>query len=28
VVIPAIGCILIMCGYFFPDGFRLVDLRP
>lgn len=28
VVIPAIACILIMCGYFFPDGFRLVDLRP
>ncbi len=28
VVIPAVGCILIMCGYFFPDSFRLVDLRP
>lgn len=28
VVIPAVACILIMCGYFFPDSFRLVDLRP
>ncbi len=28
VVIPAGGCILIMCGYFFPDAFRLFDLRP
>ncbi len=28
VVLPALACILIMCGYFFPDSFRLVDLRP
>jgi cytochrome c oxidase subunit IV len=28
VVIPAGACILIMCGYFFPDAFRLFDLRP
>ncbi len=28
VVVPAAACILIMCGYFFPDSFRLVDLRP
>ena len=27
-VLPAVACILIMCGYFFPDSFRLVDLRP
>ncbi len=26
VVVPAVACILIMCGYFFPDGFRLVEL--
>ena len=26
VVLPAVGCILIMCGYFFPDSFRLLDL--
>ncbi|MDE0124785.1 MAG: cytochrome C oxidase subunit IV family protein [Bryobacterales bacterium] len=28
VVAPAVLCILIMCGYFFPDSFRLVELRP
>ena len=28
VVAPAIFCILVMCGYFFPDSFRLLDLRP
>ena len=28
VVIPALACILTMCGYFFPDSFRLIDLRP
>ena len=28
VVVPALACILIMCGYFFPDSFRLLDLRP
>jgi len=26
-VLPAVACILIMCGYFFPDSFRLLDLR-
>lgn len=26
VVAPAVACILIMCGYFFPDSFRLLDL--
>jgi len=25
---PLIACILIMCGYFFPDGFRAFELRP
>ena len=28
VVVPAAACILIMCGYFFPDSFRLLDWRP
>ena len=28
VVIPAGLCIVIMCGYFFPDAFLLLDLRP
>ncbi len=28
VVTPAVACIMIMCGYFFPDSFRLLDLRP
>ena len=28
VVVPAVACILIMCGYFFPDSFRLLALRP
>lgn len=28
VVAPAVACILIMCGYFFPDSFRLLDLAP
>ncbi len=28
VVAPAVACILIMCGYFFPDSFRLLELRP
>ncbi len=28
VVTPAVVCILIMCGYFFPDSFLLRDLRP
>ncbi len=28
VAVPTVGCILIMCGYFFPDSFRLADLRP
>ena len=28
VVVPAIACIAIMCGYFFPDAFRLLNLRP
>ncbi len=26
VVVPAAACILIMCGYFFPDSFRLLEL--
>lgn len=26
VVAPAVACILIMCGYFFPDSFRLLEL--
>ncbi len=26
VVVPAAACICIMCGYFFPDSFRLLDL--
>ncbi len=26
VVAPAAACILIMCGYFFPDSFRLLEL--
>lgn len=25
---PLIACILIMCGYFFPDAFRALALRP
>lgn len=28
VVIPAVLCILILCGYAFPDAFRLLSLRP
>lgn len=28
VVVPAMICILVMCGYFFPDSFRLLELRP
>ena len=28
VVAPAVACIVIMCGYFFPDSFRLLELRP
>ncbi len=28
VVAPAVACILIMCGYFFPDSFRILALRP
>ena len=28
VVAPAVICIGVMCGYFFPDSFRLLDLRP
>ena len=26
VVVPAVACILIMCGYFFPDSFQLLRL--
>lgn len=28
VAVPAVICILIMCGYFFPDAYLLFDLRP
>ncbi len=28
VITPAAACILIMCGYFFPDSFRLLEWRP
>ena len=28
VVAPAVACILIMCGYFFPDSFRILALQP
>ncbi len=28
VVVPAVACITIMCGYFFPDSYLLLDLRP
>ncbi len=28
VAAPAIACIAIMCGYFFPDSFLLLELRP
>ena len=28
VVLPTVACILLMCGYFFPDSFRMLDLRP
>ena len=28
VVIPTMACIVIMCGYFFPDAARLLQLRP
>ncbi len=27
-LLPAVACILAMCGYFFPDSFRLLELRP
>ena len=25
---PMVACILIMCGYFFPDSYRLLEWRP
>ncbi len=25
VAVPLVACILIMIGYFFPDGFRIID---
>lgn len=25
-VVPTVACILIMCGYFFPDSFRVLEL--
>lgn len=28
VVVPAVGCIAIMCFYFFPDAMLLLELRP
>lgn len=28
VVLPAVFCIVVMCGYFFPDSFLLLDQRP
>lgn len=28
VIVPAVICIVVMCGYFFPDSFLLLDLRP
>ncbi len=28
VVAPALACIVLMCGYFFPDSYRLLELRP
>lgn len=28
VVVPAVGCIAIMCFYFFPDAMMLLELRP
>ena len=28
VVVPAVICILVLCGYAFPDSFRLLELRP
>jgi cytochrome c oxidase subunit 4 len=27
-VVPLVACVLIMMGYFFPDSFRIVALRP
>lgn len=28
VAVPAVACIAIMCFYFFPDAYMLLDLRP
>ncbi len=28
VIVPAVICIVVMCGYFFPDSFLLLELRP